>query len=75
MTATGIAIVRAIESEKPAGERLVYDPYARRFVNSGLFHIVNFFYRLGLGERKGPGVWEFLIARERLHRRLPVGPA
>lgn len=65
LTASGIAIVRALESEKPANVRLIYDPYARRFVNSGLFHFVGFFYRLGLGERKGPGVWEFLIARER----------
>lgn len=65
LSAAGIAIVRALESAKPANERLVDDPYARRFVNGGLFHLVNFFYRLGIGERKGPGVWEFLIARER----------
>ena len=31
MTAIGIAILRGIESEKPAGERLCYDPYPRRF--------------------------------------------
>jgi O-methyltransferase involved in polyketide biosynthesis len=30
MTATGIAIVRAIESEKPGADRICYDPYARR---------------------------------------------
>ena len=78
LTAVGIAIVRAIESEKPAGDRLVYDPYARRFVNSGLFRFVDCFYRLGLGDRKGPGVWEFLVARERyiddyLEARLDEG--
>ena len=38
LTASGIAIVRAIESEKPAGVRVCYDPYPRRFVNGGLFH-------------------------------------
>jgi methyltransferase (TIGR00027 family) len=65
LTAAGIAIVRALESAKPADERLFYDPYARRFVNSGLFHFVEFFYRLGVGERKGPGVLEFIAARER----------
>lgn len=65
MTAAGIAIVRALESEKPAETRLIYDPYARRFVNGALFHLVKFFSRAGYGERKGPGVWEFLIARER----------
>ncbi|MCU0507358.1 MAG: SAM-dependent methyltransferase [Anaerolineae bacterium] len=65
LSAAGIAIVRALESEKPADVRLIHDPYARRFVNGGLFHFVNFFYRLGWGERKGPGVWEFIVARER----------
>ena len=35
MTAIGIAILRGIESEKPAGERLCYDPYARRFRQRG----------------------------------------
>jgi O-methyltransferase involved in polyketide biosynthesis len=42
MTAIGIAILRGIESEKPAGERLCYDPYARRFVNPALYHLVRF---------------------------------
>lgn len=65
LTATGIAIVRALESEKPAGERICYDPYARRFVNGALYHFVKFFAQLGYAERKGPGVWEFLAARER----------
>ncbi|MGE5603555.1 MAG: SAM-dependent methyltransferase [Nitrososphaerales archaeon] len=65
LTAAGIAIVRAIESEKPAGERICYDPYARRFVSSGLFYFVKFFARLGYADWKGPGVWEFLAARER----------
>lgn len=34
LTAAGTAIVRAIESEKPAGERICYDPYARRFTGN-----------------------------------------
>lgn len=65
LTAAGIAIVRAIESEKPAGERVCYDPYARRFVNAGLYYMVKFFAQLGYADWKGPGVWEFLVARER----------
>jgi methyltransferase (TIGR00027 family) len=65
LTAAGIAIVRAIESEKPAGERVCYDPYARRFVGTGLFYFVKFFAALGYADWKGPGVWEFLAARER----------
>jgi O-methyltransferase involved in polyketide biosynthesis len=40
MTAIGIAIVRGIESERPEGERICYDPYARQFVNAFLCHFV-----------------------------------
>jgi methyltransferase (TIGR00027 family) len=65
MTAAGIAIVRAIESEKPDQERICYDPYARQFVSDFLFRFVRFFDRLDYGERKGPGVMGFLVARER----------
>jgi methyltransferase (TIGR00027 family) len=65
MTAVGIAIVRAIESEQPASERICCDPYARRMVNDFLFRFVRFFDRLGYGERKGPGVMGFLAVRER----------
>jgi methyltransferase (TIGR00027 family) len=65
MTAMGIAIVRGIESEKPADERICYDPYARRFVNSFLYHFVRFFDKLGYSEVKGPGVMGFLAARDR----------
>lgn len=65
MTAAGIAIVRAIESERPAAERICHDPYARQFVNGALFALVAFFERLGYGELRGPGVMGFLAARER----------
>jgi methyltransferase (TIGR00027 family) len=65
MTATGIAIVRAIESERPPGERICYDPYARRMVNGALYHFVRFFDRLGYSEMRGPGVMGFLAVRER----------
>ncbi|MCX6030040.1 MAG: SAM-dependent methyltransferase [Chloroflexi bacterium] len=65
LTAASIAIVRALESEKPAGERVCYDPYARRFVSAGLYTMVKFFAALGYADWKGPGVWEFLAVRER----------
>jgi len=65
LTAAGIAIVRAIESEKPAGERICYDPYARRFVGAGLFYFVKLFVALGYANWRGPGVWEFLAVRDR----------
>jgi methyltransferase (TIGR00027 family) len=65
LTAAGIAIVRAVESEKPAGKRVCFDPYARRFVSAGLYYFVKFFAVLGYADWRGPGVWEFLAARER----------
>ena len=65
VTAMGIAIVRAIESEKPEGERVCYDPYAQRFVSRFLIRMVGFFDGLGYGEIRGPGVMGFLVARER----------
>lgn len=65
LTATGIAIMRALESEKPENERLFYDPYARKFVPGFLFHFVRFFDRLGYTEWRGPGIMGFLAARER----------
>jgi methyltransferase (TIGR00027 family) len=65
LTAAGIAITRAIESGKPAAERICYDPYARRFVPGWLYFLTAFFVKTGYTERRGPGVMGFLIARER----------
>src|SRR5512144_2803381 len=65
MTAIGIAIVRAIESDRPEAERICFDPYARQFVNGALYHFVRFFDKLGYSERRGPGVMGFLAVRER----------
>jgi O-methyltransferase involved in polyketide biosynthesis len=53
LTAAGNAIVRAIESEKPAGERVCCDPYARRFVDARLSYFVKFFAALGYADWKG----------------------
>lgn len=65
MTAIGIAIVRGIESEKPEGERICYDPFARKFAGGFLYNFVSFFDKLGYSEKKGPGVMGFLTVRER----------
>lgn len=65
ITATGIAAARALESEKPDGERLIYDPYARQFVSPWMFRFMKFFVKIGYAERRGPGVIGFLIGRER----------
>ena len=56
LMARGIAVVRAIESSRPEGERVLYDPYARHFVSGALYAFVRFFVRIGYGELRGPGV-------------------
>ena len=65
LTAAGIAIARAVESEKPADERICYDPYARQFVPAWLYQVLGFFIKMGYTELPGPGVNGFLAARER----------
>jgi len=65
MTALGIAVLRAVESEKPEGERICYDPYARRFLPAWLYTMSAFFIRSGYAEWRGRGVNGFLVARER----------
>ncbi|HEX2998527.1 MAG TPA: SAM-dependent methyltransferase [Anaerolineales bacterium] len=65
LTATGIAIMRGVESERPADERICYDPYARRFVPAWLYTLMRFFIRSGYAEWRGPGVNGFLAARDR----------
>src|SRR5574340_694126 len=65
ITAMGIAIARGVESEKPADERIFYDPYARKFVPAWLYLVLGFFMKSGYTEMRGPGVNGYLIARER----------
>jgi len=65
LTAAGIAVMRAVESEKPVNERICDDPYARQFIPAWMYHIFGFFIKSGYTERRGPGVNGFLAARER----------
>lgn len=65
LTAAGIAIARAVESEKPVDERICYDPYARQFVPAWMVRLMVFFIKSGYAELRGPGVNGFLVARER----------
>lgn len=65
LTAAGIAVARAIESQKPVDERICYDPYARRFAPGWLYSMTALFVKMGYAERRGPGVMGFLAARER----------
>ena len=65
LTAAGIAASRAVESEKPAGERICYDPYARLFVGRAFYAMTRFFVNTGFAEKRGPGTIGFILARER----------
>ncbi len=65
LTAAGIAIARAVESERPADERICYDPFARLFVPAWMCRAFGFFIKTGYAEWRGPGVNGFLVARDR----------
>ena len=60
-TAMGIAAMRAIESEKPAGVRICYDPLARSFTPHAFYLLSRLF--AGYGERRAPGAQGFIICR------------
>lgn len=63
ITAQGIALVRALESRKPAAQRIIADPLAHSFVHPLLlwFGPLLSWY----GAHRSPGVGEYLIARTR----------
>jgi methyltransferase (TIGR00027 family) len=65
LTAAGIALVRAVESERPADEAICHDILARHFVPAWMYRVFGFFVRIGYAEWRGPGVNGFLVARER----------
>ena len=56
LTATGIAVMRAVESERPADERICYDPFAKRFVSSWFYHVMRSLHQKWLHRvAAGPG--------------------
>ena len=61
MTSQGIAIARVFESEKPAGERICYDPLARQLI-SPIFYLIGILFA-DIDEWKNPGGIGFLVAR------------
>lgn len=63
LTAMGIAVLRAIEMEKPAGERICSDPLARRFVPSWFYCFMKLFTATGYAETLGSGIIGFIVAR------------
>jgi methyltransferase (TIGR00027 family) len=52
-TAIGAAAVRAIESEKPANERICYDPFARKFIDPLVYLLIKLFAWYGEWHTKG----------------------
>jgi len=64
-SALGVAGFRAIESQKPEGSRICYDPYARAFIPSVTYVLLKLMIDSGLYERLGPGAMGFIIIRER----------
>ncbi len=63
ITAQGIAMSRALESSRPPGERICYDPLARQLVSPWIYLMGKLF--VGYGERRAPGVLGYLAARTR----------
>jgi O-methyltransferase involved in polyketide biosynthesis len=43
ITAQGIAFARALESSKPDGERVCYDPLARRLISPAFYWLCKMF--------------------------------
>ncbi len=60
-TSMGIAAMRAFESEKPAGERICYDPFARRLTSPGFYLLARLFS--GYGESRAPGAQGYMVCR------------
>jgi methyltransferase (TIGR00027 family) len=63
ITASGIAVARAVESEQAEGVRICYDPYAAKFVNPWFYRFMRLFIITGYSEWAGRGVQGFLVAR------------
>ena len=63
ITARGSAFARALESSKPAGERICYDPLARQMISTPFYLFCKLF--AGYGEASAPGVLGYLAARTR----------
>ncbi len=65
-TAEGMAIVRAIESSRPAERRLFYDPIAPKLVSPVKTFLSGLIIDSGLYGRMNKGAYEFITVRERV---------
>ena len=64
-TAEGMALLRAIESSKPEGRRICFDPIARLLVPGISYTLSKLVIDSGVYDRIGRGAVEFITARER----------
>ena len=64
-SALGVALFRAIESQKLEARRICYDPYARAFIPTVSYILVKLIVDSGIYERLGPGAVGFITVRER----------
>jgi methyltransferase (TIGR00027 family) len=61
-----VALIRAIEAQKPEDVRICYDPYARALIDGGIaFTLSKLVIDSGLYERMAPGAMAFITSRER----------
>lgn len=64
-TAEGVALIRAIESEKPVNIRICYDPFARAFIPTISYFLSKLFISSGIYNSIAQGLIELLIVRDR----------
>jgi methyltransferase (TIGR00027 family) len=64
-TAEGMALLRAIEAQRPEAVRICYDPIARALVPGISVFLSKLVIDSGLYERMAPGAVAFITARER----------
>jgi methyltransferase (TIGR00027 family) len=65
-SAAGVAMMRAIEAQKPEEARICDDPYAHALIQRGFtYALLKWMINSGLYDRMAPGAVSFLVGRER----------
>jgi O-methyltransferase involved in polyketide biosynthesis len=65
-SAEGVALLRAIEAQRPETERICYDPYASALIPGGIsYSLSKLVIDSGVYEHIAPGATAFVIGRER----------
>ncbi len=65
-SAEGVALLRAVETQKRESERICNDPFARKLIRGGVSYFLSkAVIASGLYERIAPGATAFVVGRER----------